>query len=100
MITIEGITSEPFQRHVISNDDGDVVLVLKYHDVIQMWTIDAERNGKQVNGVKLSTGVRHIQSSLLGVDFAVVSEFNLDPFLIDDFQSGRCTLVMVENGSI
>jgi hypothetical protein len=100
MIEIEGITSEPFQRHVITTETGNVTLVLKYHDVIQQWTLDAERNGKAVHGVKLATGVRHIESSLLGVDFVVVSEFNLDPFLIDDFQAGRCKLVMVQDGTI
>lgn len=100
MIQIEGITSEPFQQHVITTETGNVTLVLKYHDVIHQWTLDIEKGGKAVYGVKLATGVKHIASSLLGVDFLVVSDFNLDPFLIDDFETGRCKLLMVQDGAI
>jgi len=100
MIKLENITSEPFQRHEIISDGGNVVIILKFHDVIGIWTIDVERNGTEVKGVKLSSGVKHIQSSLLGVDFIVFSQGDIDPYKIDDFSSERCTLLMVDYDTI
>ena len=94
VLKIENITAEPFQRHEIITDNGNVIITLKFHDVIAIWTIDAERNGRTVQGVKLSVGVTHIQSSLLGVDFIVYAQGDVDPYKLNDFESGRCSLLM------
>lgn len=98
MIKIQNITSYHDQRHTITKSDGNVTIRLKYHDVIEQWTIDVSRNGKNVYGVKLSVGTVHIASQNMGIDFAVTDNLGLgiDPFKVDDFESGRCSLVMID----
>lgn len=95
-IKIANITSDSNQRHTIEMDGGNVILVLRFHVQIQQWTADITRNEKSVYGVKLATGVKHIPSMNMGVDLAVVADENIDPFKADDFESGRCNLLMVK----
>lgn len=92
---IENITADANQRHIIELDGGNVTLVLKFHEQIQQWAMDVERNDKAVYGVKLATGVKHIANSNMGIDFAVIADADFDPFQIDDFEYGRCILLMV-----
>lgn len=98
MVSVENITADNNQRHTLLKDNGDVVIVLRFHATIQQWTIDVERNDKAVYGVKLAVGVRHIESTNMGVDFIVqdTSGNGIDPFRIDDFESGRCLLAMID----
>lgn len=95
-IQVSNITSDSNQRHTIEVDDGNVIIVLRFHVQIQQWTIDVERGSKAIYGVKLATGVRHIPSMNMGIDFAVVSNEDIDPFKVDDFESERCNLIMVK----
>lgn len=95
ILQVEGITSDPNQRHTIEREGGNIVLVIRFHPQLEQWTIDVERNDKAAYGVKLSTGVRHIQSRNMGVDFIVIANEDYDPFQLDDFESGRCNLLMV-----
>lgn len=98
ILQIENITAEPNQRHTIELEGGNVTLVLRYHPQIEQWTMDVERNEKAIYGARLAVGTRHIQSRNMGVDFVVVAEGDIDPFQIDDFETGRCALLMqVEN---
>lgn len=95
VLQIEGITADANQRHVIERDDGDITLVLRFHPQIEQWTMDAERANKSIFGVKLTTGVKHIEARNMGIEFVVVAEADFDPFQLDDFESGRCNLLMV-----
>jgi len=94
ILQIENITADSNQRHVIELVGGNAILVLRYHSQIEQWTIDVERGAKAIYGAKLATGTRHIQSRNMGIDFVVVAEGDIDPFQLDDFESGRCALLM------
>lgn len=98
MIKVENITNEPIQRHTILTEAQDVILRLYFISTVQAWFIDVEYGDIRANGVRLSVGVSHIQSSNMPLDFRVTDNQNigLDPLTIDDFENGRCTLYMLE----
>jgi len=93
------ISADPIQQIRIKIPTGDVQLTLKYYATGGFWALDAVRDGVGVYGVSLCLGVKHMASSLLNVDFIVVDNSNLglDPFKLDDFESGRCSLVVQYN---
>lgn len=97
-VQIDKITAYHDQQHTITKAGGNVDLRLKFHETIEQWTMDVSRNGKSVYGVKLAVGVKHIASQNMGIDFLVYDSAKIgqDPFKIDDFESGRCVLVMID----
>lgn len=98
MIKVLNITNEPIQRHTIATESRDVILRMYFISTIQTWFIDVEYGDIIANGVRLAVGVPHIQSSNAPIDFRVTDNQNigLDPTTIDDFESGRCSLYMLE----
>jgi len=97
-VQIENITDDANQRHVILFEESEIVLVLRFHPTVQMWTFDVSFNGTTAVGYKLSIGVLHMRSRNLPFDFVVrdQSGTNLDPFRLDDFSTGRCYLYMLD----
>lgn len=97
MIQIENITADPHQRHTLLTDAGQVVIVLRFLPVVQIWVMDIEHEGRAQRGVKLSASVLHIRSFNFPFDFTVVltDDTGIDPFRRDDFETGRCELYFV-----
>lgn len=104
MIQLNNITEEPIQLHTIPLDfsDNDLKLTIRFYPTIQAWYVDVEWNKNFVKGVKLSLGVLHILSSNLPFDIVVgdTSGNGIDPFRIDDFVAGRCTIGILNNEEI
>lgn len=98
MIEVGNITNEINQQHIILKDDGDVTLVLRFHDTIHQWTADILRNNKARYGIKLAIGVRHIKGANMGIDLVIqdTSGLGIDPYKTDDFASGRCVLGVID----
>lgn len=98
MIKLDNITDETHQRHTIVFEESEIVLVLRFHPTVEMWTFDATYKDTQVQGRKLSVGVLHMVSRNLPFDFLVVANAGtgLDPSRRDDFLTGRCSLFMLE----
>lgn len=97
MIQVENITADPHQRHTLLTDAGQVVIVLRFLPVVQIWIMDVEHEGRAQRGVKLSASVLHIRSFNFPFDFTVVltDDTGIDPFRRDDFETGRCELYFV-----
>lgn len=98
MIEVTNITSDALQRHTIATEYKDVVIRLRFVATTQSWFMDVSRDDQVVNGVRLVVGAFQITSSRMPVDFYVRDNLNigLDPFSIDDFENGRCSLFMAE----
>ncbi|MBL1319597.1 MAG: hypothetical protein JKY80_01945 [Mariprofundaceae bacterium] len=98
MIQIENITAEAHQRHTILFQESEVILTLRFYPTVSMWCFDAEYKTSVVSGMKLSVGVLHMRSRNLPFDFAVIDTLGdvIDPFRLDDFETGRCELYMLE----
>lgn len=98
MRQILNIGSEAIQRHTIIFDEFEIVLLLRFFPKTQHWAFDVEYKGRNIYGEKLSVGVPHIVSANLPFDFWVTdnSGNGIDPFQIDDFSNGRCSLYLLE----
>ncbi len=96
-VRIANITDAPHQRHTVLFEESEIVVTLRFHPTVEMWVLDAVYNGSQALGYKLSVGVLHMQSRNLPFDFVVrdAQQAGLDPYLIDDFSTGRCELYLL-----
>lgn len=97
MIWIEKVSADADQQHTLLTDSGTVRLRLRYHPVVQIWTLDAQYAGLGIYGVKLTLGTLHVRAANMLFDFVVqdAGRTGIDPFLADDFESGRCRLWFV-----
>ena len=97
-VRIQNISDEAHQRHVLVFEVSELVLELRYHPTVEMWTFDTEYKGVRVKGAKLSVGVLHMRSRNMPFDFAVLdlADTGLDPFRLDDFSTGRCGLYLLD----
>lgn len=100
MRLIDNLGSEAEQIHTIPLDESgeDIILTLRYYSTIQAWYMDLEWGEYSTQGVKVSVGVFHIFSGNVPFEFRCVdnSGNGIDPYALDDFQLGRCQLVLVE----
>lgn len=94
---INNIGTEAVQRHTLIFRDDEVTLTLRYLSQIQQWCADVEYRGFRVSGLKLALATLHMVSCNQPFDFIIDdnSGSGLDPFRIDDFESGRCSLYLV-----
>lgn len=97
-VQILNIDSEAHQRHTLLFGNQEIVLSLRYHPTVEIWTMDVTYQGQQANGYKLTVGVLHMQSRNFPFDFVVGdnSGFGLDPVRRDDFETGRCSLYLLD----
>ena len=97
-IQIENIDSDPHQRRTVLLAESEVVVSLRFHPTVEMWVIDVEYKDRSVQGFKLTVGCFHMRSQNFPFDFIVVdnTDQGLDPFRRDDFESGRCSLYMLD----
>ncbi len=102
MIKILNISDEPIQRHTIIFEGSEIILTLRFFPRHQFWSMHVEYGDYQVYGVKLSVGVLHITSGNQPFDFTVTDNSNngIDPFRINDFKDGRCTLLMFDRAEM
>lgn len=97
-LEIQNLSADALQRHIIAFEESEITLTLRFYPAVKMWAFDASYKDWSVQGQKLSLGVLHIRSSNQAFDFWVVdtSGTRLDPYLIDDFSTGRCKLIMFD----
>lgn len=97
MHKIQNITDEPFQRHTLLMDDDEAILELRFLPAVEIWVMNVAYKGKERNGSKLSANSYHLRSYNFPFDFTVLvtDDSGLDPFRVDDFQTGRCELYYI-----
>lgn len=94
---LRSIGNEAHQRHTIIFNESEIILTLRFLAPVEQWFFDAEYEGNAVYGIKLSCGVLHMVSQNQPFDFAVTdnSGEGIDPFRLDDFADGRCSLYLL-----
>jgi hypothetical protein len=97
-IQIENIDGDAHQRHTVLFGESEIVISLRYHPTVEMWTLDVTYGDRQALGYKLSVGVLHMRSRNFPFDFVVGDNTGqgLDPVRLDDFETGRCSLYMLD----
>lgn len=94
---ITNITDEPSQRHVLLAGDEEIIFILSFFQVTQMWAFDVEWRGVRVNGFMVSLGCLHIQALNWPFDFfcSVTDGSGMAPFRLGDFSEGRAEMYFV-----
>lgn len=99
MVAITGLTSAPFQTFTIAdpNGGGDITFSIYYRPRTQCWYFDIAFKTFTGKGFKLVRDPdvlsRHSKQIPFGL-FVAVSD-NFEPYLINDFYTGRVTLYLL-----
>jgi len=98
MRLIDAITDDASQIHLITLDDNEVTLELRFLSVVQIWVMNVTYKDKTIKGVKLSLGALHMVSKNFPFDFILedTSTFGIDPYKQDDFSGERCRFYIVD----
>jgi hypothetical protein len=88
------ITAEQYQIINLIVEGENLEIHLKFNP-IGCWFFDLKYQNKQINGVRLATGVLHLQQNNVPFDFLIHSQ-GLDPFTQDAFSSGYCDFYVLE----
>lgn len=104
MVKITGITATPYQNFTIPdpNGGGDISFSLYYRPRTQNWYADISFKTFTLNGQKLVRGPnvlsRHINQIPFGLAVNVADNF--EPFLINDFTTGRVGLYLLTSAEV
>jgi len=99
MVSITGLSSSPFQTLNIAdpNGGGDISFTFYYRPRTQCWYFDVAFKTFTAKGMKIVRGPdilsRHSNQIPFGL-FVAVSD-NFEPYLINDFYTGRVTLYLL-----
>ena len=96
-IQIESIREQADQEITLLTNGGDVTIRLRFHNVIEAWTMDVVHATGEVYGVRLAAGIDLVRGSNFPVSFVVqdTSGDGIDPYQLTDFTNGRCLLWML-----
>lgn len=102
MIQINNITDEAIQIHTIIFEESEIILILKFLPIVNSWVFDIEYKNTIASGYRLALGTLHMISRNFPFDFVVqdASGLGIDPYMIDDFSTGRCILYMLESADM
>lgn len=98
MRRLEGIRAVGTQDLVIMAYNGDPVLItLVYVSAIQQWKIDIiwENFTLRGNRIFLSPNILSQYENIIPFGLGVSSDDNVDPFLVNDFSTGRANLYLL-----
>jgi hypothetical protein len=94
MKRLEGIKAIPSQKFYHTITEGNINFTLNYRPMVQMWFVDIEFNGKIINGLRVCYSLNLLYQYAKTLPFGLYVEniSGVEPFLIDDFSSGRFNL--------
>lgn len=100
---LNGITSQPDQTFFTALDDGSIVTIrLVFRPRIQKFFADITYGSFQLNSIRVCNVPNILEqfSNIIPFGlFCFVSD-NAEPFLINDFVSGRCQLYLLNQADL
>ena len=101
MIEVEGITATPDQEFFVVIDEGKVDIKLMFKPAVSMWYMDIAFENFSLNGAKLvdSQNLLSHYEKIIPFGIHIVSG-GVDPFLINDFSSGRAIFNIINQEEI
>lgn len=100
MIAITNLSADAHQKTtVLLADNTSVVVTLDFHPATQRWVVGVSRAEFTVKGIPLCVHPNLLRSfrQVASFGLACVSADGVDPFDINDFESGRVTLSVLDN---
>lgn len=98
MKILEGIRATGTQKLITAADNGDSIeITLYYLPAVQAWMMDISSGTFQLNKFRLfnSLNVLVQYQNIIPFGLAVLIHDGGEPFLINDFSSGRCLLALI-----
>jgi len=98
MRRITGIYSIPSQSLQLRSEIGEQIhLTLNYRPAIQKWYLDLEYLTFKLCGYRICNGPNILQKYFYSLKWGMFVEIsdNFEPFLINDFESGRVNLYIL-----
>ena len=99
---ITNIGTDAYQQLTVKLDDGTpVVFVLRFLPSSQRWALDVTHKDFVAKGLALCLHPNMLRSFRLQIPFglAVTADDDVDPFDINDFDSDRVQLYVLDNTS-
>ena len=104
MYQINNISSEPNQSIDLVLPDGSSVatLTLNYSSNLKSWYMSLLYNDFSLNGRKVYSNPNILRQwkNTLPFGLACITTDNSDPFYVDDFSKGRCSLVLLNQAEV
>jgi hypothetical protein len=104
MVKITGLKASPLQDFSVNdpNGGGQIAITLYYRPRVQSWFMDIAFKTFIMNGYKLTGGPNILESyhNVVPFGFGVAVSDGLDPFLVDDFTSGRVSLYLLTSAEV
>lgn len=101
MFRIEGITSAPKQeKTIILPDDTEFTMVMRYIDSQSGWWIDnLTYVDFKLNGLKIVRSINLLDPfrNIIPFGLACTSNEDREPYFIQDFERGFCSLFLLIN---
>ena len=102
MQDIKGLVALPSQKFRVPIDAGVITFTLTFRPAAQMWFLDVEF------GTFVARGLRVIQSLNMLIQYGEILPFGLlvgvtdpgEPFLINDFSSGRVAMSVLSSDEV
>ncbi|MFS1538058.1 MAG: hypothetical protein ACL7BU_04500 [Candidatus Phlomobacter fragariae] len=97
MYQIENLSSDPIQTHTLLTEIDDIELTLTFYPSISAWSMDIGYQNINIHGGAVVLGVPLLHDSRLPFTLVAIAHQNADiePSLIDDFESGRVKLYLL-----
>jgi len=98
MKRLEGIRATGTQRLTTTASNGDVVVIVLFYDAAtQNFKIDVEWNDFILRGTRVfsSPNLLNQYENIIPFGLAVVTTGGGEPFLVNDFSSGRCNMYLL-----
>ena len=93
------ITNDAHQRYFLTgNDDETITMTLRYLPSQESWFMDIAYNDFTVFGLRVVKSINLLRQwrNILPFGISCYSKDILDPVFIDDFQSERCALHLLD----
>lgn len=103
MKIINTITSQAKQRFAfISDTQEQIVFLLKFDPLQQKWFMDITTDNFELYncGITCNVNILGKYSNIIDFGVQVYTENNIDPFRIDDFESGFATFAILNQDEI
>lgn len=104
MTEINGLQAVTYQTFNHALSGGVIYFKLAYRIAVQMWFIDITYKTKIIKGLRVCANINmldHWKKTLpFGIMVKMSDEGRAEPFLIDDFSSGRAILYVLSSDDL
>ena len=98
MRRITGINSIPSQQLLLRSETGDrIQFAFNFRPAIMKWYMDVQYRNFTLNGYRVSAGPNIVQKYFYSLKWGLFVEVidGFEPFMINDFESGRVNLYIL-----